>query len=119
MLFAQHRNGFAWTMRVARVILPFRPNDDHVSYCGKGKGKMSGVSARLEQVQLDMWDQADYVQHLIDEFDLPYDISCAMQMTVHDIRAVVRRIRALKAELPDSASRGRVRKAATKRKKKG
>ena len=81
---------------------------------------MSGLSERLEQVQLEIWDQADYIQHLIDEFDLPYDISCAMQMTVQDIRAVVKRIRSLKAELPaKTAPAKRKSKAVVKRKKKG
>jgi hypothetical protein len=80
---------------------------------------MSGLSERLEQVQLEIWDQADYVQHLIDEFDLPYDVSCALQMTVQDIRAVVQRIRSLKAELPKRESEKRKSKAVAKRKKKG
>jgi hypothetical protein len=80
---------------------------------------MRGVSERLEQVQLEIWDQADYLQHLIDEFDLPYDVSCAMQMTVQDIRSVVQRIRSLKAELPKAESGKPKRKSVAKRKKKG
>lgn len=76
-----------------------------------------GLPERLEQVHLEIWDQADYLQLLIDEFDLPYDVSCAMQMTVQDIRTVVRRIRELKSELPRLEPRRR-KKAVAKRKKK-
>jgi hypothetical protein len=79
---------------------------------------MSGLAERLEQVQLEMWDQADYLQLLIDEFDLPYDVGCAMQMTVQDIRSVVQRIRELKDQLPELEPRRR-KKAVAKRKKKG
>jgi hypothetical protein len=79
---------------------------------------MSGLTERLEQVQLEIWDQADYLQLLIDEFDLPYDVGCAMQMTVQDIRSVVKRIRELKDDLP-RLEPARRKKAVAKRRKKG
>ena len=79
---------------------------------------MSGLTERLEQVQLEIWDQADYLQLLIDEFDLPYDVGCAMQMSVQDIRSVVKRIRELKDDLP-RLEPARRKKAVAKRRKKG
>ena len=78
----------------------------------------SGLSERLEQVRLEIWNQADYLQLLIDEFDVPYDVGCAMQLTVQDIRSVVHRIRDLTGELP-KLERRRTKKAVAKRKRKG
>lgn len=84
----------------------------------EGQDNMSGLSERLEQVQLEIRDQADYLQLLIDEFDLPYDVGCDMQMTVQDIRSVVKRIGQLKDALP-KLEPARRRKAVAKRRKKG
>jgi hypothetical protein len=78
----------------------------------------SGLSERLEQVRLEIGNQADYLQLLIDEFDVPYDVGCAMQVTVQDIRGIVHRIRELTGELPKLEPRRR-KKAVAKRKRKG
>lgn len=47
---------------------------------------MNGVTHRLEWVTVNLADQADYLQHLLDEFDLPYDVSCSLQVMVNDLK---------------------------------
>ena len=68
---------------------------------------MNSVSERLAQVKMEIRDQADYVQHLLEQFDLPYDACCTLQCTVDDLKNVSDRIRFLLATLPRAARKPR------------
>ena len=75
---------------------------------------MNGLSQRLDVVQRDLVDQADYVQHMLEELDVAYDACCALQLTVADLRTLSQRVRSVMESLPKQRKRVRC-KAGKKR----
>jgi hypothetical protein len=61
---------------------------------------MYTLANRLESVRLSIRDQADYLQQLLDQFDIPYDACCCLQMTVEDLRVAAQKMHFLAAQLP-------------------
>jgi hypothetical protein len=76
---------------------------------------MNGLSERLDVVRRDLADQADYVQHLLDELDVAFDACCALQLTVADLRTLSQRVESVMAALPKERKRKARCKAGRKR----
>ena len=98
----------------ARSIQVFQVQVISIPGGESGKASMNGLSQRLDVVQRDLTDQADYVQHLLEQFDVAYDACCDLQMTVADLRSLSARVRSVMANLPKPRKRVRC-KAGKKR----
>ena len=61
---------------------------------------MYTLANRLDSVRLSIRDQAEYLQQLLDQFDIPYDAYCCLQVTVDDLRIAASKIHFLAAQLP-------------------
>lgn len=61
---------------------------------------MRSLAHRLRLVRLTIGDQADYLQHLLDQFDMPYDASCTLQVMVDDLHSTAGRLDHLAVALP-------------------
>ncbi|MGE5611831.1 MAG: hypothetical protein ACM359_21465 [Bacillota bacterium] len=65
-----------------------------------GEGPMYTLANRLDSARLSIRDQAEYLQQLLDQFDIPYDACCCLQFAVEDLRMVAQRVHFLAAQLP-------------------
>jgi hypothetical protein len=74
----------------------------HVEVVGAfyGEGPMYTLANRLDSARLSIRDQAEYLQQLLDQFDIPYDACCSLQFAVEDLRLVAQKIQFLAMQLP-------------------
>ena len=61
---------------------------------------MNGLSERLDVVRLDIRDQAEYLQHLLEQFDVAFDACCTLQMTVAELKILSDRLETVMHDLP-------------------
>lgn len=61
---------------------------------------MFTLSQRVKMARLTVGDQAEYLQQLIDQFDMPYDVCCTLQTIVDELRGTALRLKSMGRHLP-------------------
>jgi len=74
---------------------------------------MKMLADQLQLVKMSVGDEAEHLQELLSQFDMPYDACCSMQVVVDDLRAAAKLIRHVATHLPKGNGGVRRRKGGT------